>query len=146
MFYVIQFEYIKRKKTFQNKTSKKASPLSLSCPFIQPLKLLYFLRAYRFLQKYLLYHTLKLPRGRTVTSTQHKNELMNNIPQSQRKINPFAQMPNLAHSHFLCLILSLYNSRYEHHRDLRIGLNESGHLYHLRNQLYLYLNYVNKLN
>ena len=49
-------------------------------------------------------------------------------------------------THFLCLTLSLYNSRYEHHRDLNNGLNEAGHLYHLCYQLYLYLNYVNKLN
>ena len=58
-------------------------------------------------------------------------------------INPFAQMPNLAKTH---PFFSLYNSRYEHHRDLNNGLNEAGHLYHLRYQLYLYLNYVNKLN
>ena len=44
------------------------------------------------------------------------------------------------------LNLSLYNSTYEHHRDLENGLTETGHLYQLRYQLYLYLNYVNKLN
>ena len=60
-----------------------------------------------------------------------------------RQVNPFEQMPNLAKSH---PFLSLYNSKYEHHRDLNNGLNEAGHLYQLRYQLYLYLNYVNKLN
>ena len=49
-------------------------------------------------------------------------------------------------TNWMGLTLSLYNSRYEHHRDLNNGLNEAGHLYHLRYQLYLYLNYVNKLN
>ena len=33
---------------------------------------------------------------------------------------------------FLCLILRLYNSRDEHHRDLKNGLNYAGHLYHLQ--------------
>ena len=48
--------------------------------------------------------------------------------------NPFAQMPNLTTLTHFAGSLRLYNSRDEHHRDLKNGWNETGYLYHLQYQ------------